>query len=231
MSVNGLQKITDGILGDARSRAEEILAQARMESAEITARYADRAERLRESLSSEAEQKATAFVARTKSSAATQKKELLLRRRGELVEEVFAEAMEQLLSMETNRYAELLSGLAAAAALELCRTEEENLALYGEEDEDGAEASFTLILNKNDRDACGEAVLSAVKKKLAGRIPEEKLASFALSRDTARIRGGVILCYGDVEYNCSLEMLFAGLRRELSGEVERALFDFRGNGI
>lgn len=230
MSVNGLQKITDGILNDARSQAEEILERARAESEAITARYAQSAEGLRERLSAEAEEKATAFVARTRSSAVAQKNEILLRRRGELVDETFEAAMEQILSMDKHRYAELLGGLAAAAAWELCRTEEDNRRLYGDEDED-LDASLSLILNKNDRDVCGEAVLSAVRKKLTGKIPAEKLNGLALSRNTARIKGGVILCYGEVEYNCSLEMILAGLRRELLGEVEKALFDFRGNGI
>ena len=44
-------------------------------------------------------------------------------------------------------------------------------------------------------------------------------------------KGGAVVCYGPVECNCSLEMIFAQLRRELEGEVCEALFDFRGNGI
>ena len=42
--------------------------------------------------------------------------------------------------------------------------------------------------------------------------------------DAAAIDGGLILRYGDIESNCSLELLFAGLRRELEGEVSHALF-------
>ncbi len=228
MSVNGLQRITDQILGDARARAEAILDQARHESERITSEYEAEADALRRRLSLEAEHDAKVFIDKTKASAAAQKSELLLSQKSKLVDEVFERALEEALTLDTEKYAELLGGLAAAAVYDFCRSEAENRALYGEEDERHA---FEIVLNKKDRDACGEAVLSSVRRKLGGKVSADVLSGMTVSRQVKKIKGGAIVCYGPVECNCSLEMIFSQLRRELEGEVCEALFDFRGNGI
>ena len=228
MSVNGLQRITDRILGDARARAEEILDQARQESERIASEYAAEADALRRKLSLLAEGEAKTFIEKTKASAAAQKSELLLMQRSRLVDEVFRGAFEEVLSLDTSKYAELVAGLAASAIYDFCRSEAENRALYGEEEEE--RYAFEIVLNKKDRDTCGDAILSSVRRKLVGKV-SDALDGMTISKQTRRIKGGAVVCYGPVEYNCSLEMIFAQLRRELEGEVCEALFDFRGNGI
>ena len=228
MSVNGLQRITDQILGDARARADEILDQARQESERIASEYAEEADALRRKLSLLAEGEAKTFIEKTKTSAAAQKSELLLMQKSRLVDEVFQGALEEVLSLDTSKYAELVAGLAASAIYDFYRSEAENRALYGEEEEE--RYAFEIVLNKKDRDTCGEAILSSVRRKLVGKVADA-LDGMSISKQTRRIKGGAVVCYGPVECNCSLEMIFAQLRRELEGEVCEALFDFRGNGI
>ena len=231
MSVNGLERMTEQILSDARAQADAILSAAREECARITAESEDKAERIRTRLSQEAEARASALIAETKSSAAARKNELLLTRQGALVDRVFAHTLEETLNMERGKYAELLGGILAAAVYEFCRTDAENLALYGEEDEEDQDAAFEVMLNKKDRDTVGEGVLNSARRRLSGKVPEEALKAMVLSQRTVQMQGGVVLCRGPVEYNCSFEILFAGLRRELEHEVSEALFAFRGNGL
>ena len=228
MSVNGLQRITDQILGDARARADEILDQARQESERIASEYAAEADTLRRKLSLLAEGEAKTFIEKTKASAAAQKSELLLMQKSRLVDEVFQGALEEVLSLDTSKYAELVAGLIASAICDFYRSEAENRALYGEEEEE--RYAFEIVLNKKDRDTCGEAILSSVRRKLVGKV-SDALDGMLLSKQMRKIKGGAVVCYGPVECNCSLEMIFAQLRRELEGEVCEALFDFRGNGI
>ena len=228
MSVNGLQRITDQILGDARARADEILDQARQESERIASEYAAEADTLRRKLSLLAEGEAKTFIEKTKASAAAQKSELLLMQKSRLVDEVFQGALEEVLSLDTSKSAELVAGLAASAIYDFYRSEAENRALYGEEEEE--RYAFEIVLNKKDRDTCGEAILSSVRRKLVGKV-SDVLDGMSISKQTRKIKGGAVVCYGPVECNCSLEMIFAQLRRELEGEVCEALFDFRGNGI
>ena len=228
MSVNGLQRITDRILGDARARADEILDQARQESERIASQSQAAADALRRKLSLQAEDEAKTFIEKTKATAAAQKSELLLTQKGRLVDEAFKGAFEETLALATPKYAELVGGLAASAIYDFCRSEAENRALYGEEEEE--RYAFEIVLNKKDRDTCGEAVLSSVRRKLVGKV-SDALDGMSISKQTRKIKGGAVVCYGPVECNCSLEMIFAQLRRELEGEVCEVLFDFRGNGI
>lgn len=229
MSVNGLQRITDRILGDARARADEILDQARQESERIASQSQAAADALRRKLSLQAEDEAKTFIEKTKATAAAQKSELLLTQKGRLVDEAFKGAFEETLALATPKYAELVGGLAASAIYDFCRSEAENRALYGEEEDE--RYAFEIILNKKDRDTCGEAILASVRRKLGGKVSADVLDGMTVSRQVKKIKGGAVVCYGPVECNCSLEMIFSQLRRELEGEVCEALFDFRGNGI
>lgn len=230
MSVNGLEKITDRIRLDAEARTAVILEQAKAECEKITADSNRRAEEIRRRLTQEAETKATALIAETKSTAQARRNEVVLAEKSRLVEQVFEDAFREILSLDSVKYTELLGGLLAAAIFDFCRTEAENRAIYGDDEETGEEP-FEVILNKKDRDTCGEAVLESVKRRLPGKVPEDALKNLTLSRQMNKMQGGVILRHGPVELNCSFEMLFAQLKRELESEVSGALFDFRGNGI
>ena len=222
-TTNGLNKITDKILSAARESAEKILAEAQEECDRIAAEYDARAEEIRKANERDAGQKAADTVARAKSSAAMQGRNLIGEKKSELIESVFKNAFDQIGKRSEKEYTELVVGLLAAALSELAQTEEKNLALYGEEDESAAEI-YEVVLNAKDRNAIGTAVVNGARKKLKGELSEDRLKKIRLADATANIAGGVILRYGDVESNCSLEMLFAQLRRELETDVSRALF-------
>ena len=60
MSVNGLERMTDRILAEARERREAILEQARVRCQAISEDNAKRAEEIRRRLAQEAEEEASA---------------------------------------------------------------------------------------------------------------------------------------------------------------------------
>ena len=227
MSVNGLNKITEKILADAREESKRILEQARKDCKKISDDYASQAEQIREKLSVQAEQKATDMIARARSAAAMRKRNILMQQQSDLIDSVFGGAREWVLSLDNEKYTDLLAGLLSAALFELVDTELKNRAIYGDEDEP-VNADYEVLFNKKDRDRCGNAVLDAARKKLTGKIPQERLTRMKLSDQTVVIDGGLILRWGDVECNCSFELLFAQLHRELEGEVSQALFEVRG---
>ena len=228
--MNGLKHMTARILSDARDRADAILAEAEADCREIAARYSAEADTIRERLSLEAEAKGADMIARAKSAAAMEKRNLLLVQQGEMIDGVFTDAENWVLALPTDQYTNVLGGLLAAALYELFETQAENQALYGEEDED-ADAPCEVLMNKKDREAVGAEVLAVAKRKLTGKVPEEQLSKLALSKDTVRIRGGVVLRRGNVELNNSFEAVFSQLRRELEGEVAQVLFEVRGSLI
>ena len=229
MSVNGLNKITERILGDARAEAERILAEVREDCARIAADNASHADGIREKLTAQAEEKAEDMIARAKAAAAMQERNLLLQQRSELIDSVFAGAQEWVMALDADKYSDLLAGLLTAALAELVNTEAKNRALYG--DEDPVSADYEICLGKKDRGRCGEAVVAAVRKKSAGKLPEEVLSRLVLSGETLAADGGAVLRWGDISCNCTFGLLFSQLRRELEGEVGRALFESRGQKI
>lgn len=230
MATNGINKITDKILADAQTQADRILADAQAECDAIRAGYESRAQEIRDRLSEEAQEKGADLIARAKAAAAMKKRNFLQAQQSSLIDGVFDGAKQWVLNLPQEKYTDLLAGLLSAALLEQAETEARDLALYGEESE--PIERFEVLMNKKDRESCGAAVLTAVKKRYAGsnRLPAGRLDRLVLSKNTLNIEGGLVLRYGDVESNCSFEMLFGQLRRELEAEVAGALFDARGNG-
>ncbi len=224
MAMNGLDKITDKILAQAQEEANAILAAADAECARISSQYANRAAQIKTELSERAEREGTDIVARAKSAAANEKRNLLLQTKSELVDEVFDTTLAGLLSLSDEKYTDLLAGLLTAAMLEQAEAEKISRSLYGEE-EAMAPDTYEVLLNTRDRSRVGNGLIEAAKKKLSGKLPAETLARLSLSERTVSIDGGLILRYGDIESNCSLSLLFAQLREEFEVEVSRALFD------
>ena len=224
MAMNGLEKITDKILAEAGAESQKILAEAEEECARIRATYAEKAQAIRLRVADEAEREGIDLVSRSKNGAATQKRNALLRVRGELVDETFDMTLMTLKSQSGEKYTEMLTGLLCAAFLEQMEAEITGRTLYGEEDAIAPER-YEVLFNSSDRDRYGAAVLAGARLRLAAKVDAEKLEMLTLSDQTVNIDGGLILRCGEVESNCSLSLLFADLRRELEAEVSRALFD------
>lgn len=224
MAMNGLDKITERILAEAEAEAKRIMDDAEAESARIRAEYAQRAEEIRARLTEEAEREGTYLIAHAKNGAEVEKRNALLRVRGELVDETFDVTLGAIRAQSGEKYTALLAGLLSAAFLEQIEAEITSRTLYGEEDA-MAPARYEVLLSSSDREKYGAELLEAVRKSLVGKVERDKLDLLVLSDDTAAIDGGLILRCGDVESNCSFALLFAGLRRELEGEVSHALFD------
>ena len=186
--------------------------------------YATRADGIREELTDRAEREANDMITRAKSSAAMQKRNLILQTKGELMDAVFDKTLAQMKALGVEQYTALVVGLLSAAMLEQAEAEEVSRELYGEEDS-VIPAAYEILMNARDRERCGEAVVAGIRKKLMGKLPAEKLEKLCLSEQTVLIDGGAVLRYGDVESNCSFALLFAQLRTELESQVSRALFD------
>ncbi len=227
-NTNGLNKITDKILAEAQAGAERIVEDAKADCERIRAEYAAKAEEIRRQNRAEADEKAADLLARARSNAAMEARNLVGQKRSELIERAFSDAFSEIENRSEKEYTELVIGLLCAAVRELSETEERNLALYGEEDESAA-FPYEVVLNRKDHDSIGAVVISGAKKQLTGQLSETRLEKIVLADDIAEIGGGLLLRYGDVESNCSLEMIFAQLRRELETDVSRTLFDTSDN--
>ena len=221
--MNGLEKITNRILEDARAEAASIMDSAEKECEKIRADYAAKAEGIRQRIVEDAERDGADIVARAKASSANERRAAVLRLQSSMLEETFESAKQQIRNQDGEQYTKTLVGLLSTALAEQVRIEKESLALYGEEEAPLSE-SYEVIFNQQDRDRYGEAVVQGARIGLRGTLSNEQLEKLSLSPRTALIEGGLILKYGSIETNCSLELIFEQLRGELEQEVSRALF-------
>ncbi len=220
--MNGLEKITNRILEEARAEADAIIDGARKECEAIRAEYEAKADAIRLRISDDAEREGFDLIARAKAASANEKRSAVLRMQSRILDETFESAKKQIRSQNDEQYTKTLTGLLSAALTEQVKIERDSLELYGEEASDAD--AYEVILNAHDRDRYGETVVRETCAKLRGTLSDEVLGKLRLADAVAPIEGGVILRCGSIETNCSLELIFEQLRGELEGEVSHALF-------
>ena len=194
MPMNGIDKVAARIVSDAQQEASALKAEAEARAAELKDAADWHANELRETLRSEGEAAAEKQYELLVASAETEARKDTLQVKQELISRAFDMAVDYLRTMDGGQYVKLLSSLALQAS------------------ETGAEE---IILNPEDRDKYGEAIVAEVQK--AGK-------QLSLSKETRPIVGGLILSQGRIEVNCALDTLAAQRRSELSGEAARLLF-------
>ena len=219
--MTGIEKLIDKILADARDDAAAVLEKAQATCAEIQAAQDARVQaeenRLREGATRECE----ALVIRAKSSAAMAKRNAVLEARAALVREAYATAEKEIRNLTADEYLDLLLTMLKGALKRQIKCEQESLDVYGE---DITPPVYEVILNHRDREQFGQALLDAIKRTQVGKISMTVLDKLVLSSQDARIDGGLILKCGDVEANCSISMLMAGVRRQTEVKVSQVLF-------
>lgn len=219
--MNGLEKITARIQADARERARIILQEAEEDCRRITAEYDERAEAARKRIEDENLRAGEALIARTRTEAANFQRDLTQTTRAALLDRAFEAAKQDLRSTDHGKYRELLVALLVSALLEQDRAETESRE-WG--DEEATVERLEVLLNAEDRERFGPAVIEGARKTAERRIGREKAAKLTLSDKTADIDGGVVLRFGNVELNCSLTVILADLRHELEARVAAVLF-------
>ena len=199
--MKGTEKIIAHIRSDAQQQADAILAQAEQQCAEIRADYDRRAKEL--------------YAARIRAGgkdcedrnesidriARMEAKKGMLSVKQEMVAASFEQACEQIISLPEKEYVAFLGRLACGASV------------TGEEQ---------IVLNARDREAVGEQVTVAANDLLkeAG-----KKAELTLSPQCGEFKGGLVLKRGNIEDNCTVELLIDLCRTEMSSKVADVLFE------
>lgn len=219
--MTGLEKITARIVAEGRERARVLLQQAEEECRATAAEYAARAEALRERLTSEAESERAVMVSRARADVEKARRELLTATRNALLDEAFEAAKRELCSTDYGKYRELLSALLVSALLEQDRVTRESVAMGDEVEEIDR---FEVLLNAEDRERFGSAVVENARRVVERRIGYADAAKLCLAGETAPIEGGLVLRFGNVELNCSLSVILDELRRDMEQRVAEVLF-------
>lgn len=219
--MTGLDKIIDRILSDAKDRARDILESASKDCRAMAQEFADKAEKIRTDIESDAESRGEAIVSRARSAAAMERRSLLAATKAALIDEAFCAARAEVLDTKFGKYRELLTALLTGALVEEAKNADQAIA-FG--DEVSEFDTYEVLMNEADRAAYGAAVVEGAKRAALRYIGAARTEKVQLSHEVADIDGGLVLRYGNVETNCSLSMLMTEMRRSLEGRVAAILF-------
>ena len=193
--MTGTEKIIAHIEADAKEQAEEILASAAASCAEIKSKYEQQAADLYQEKIREGVKACQDKEDGALRISRMEAKKSTLAVKQEMVSRSFDMALDQIISLPKEQYVEFLKKLALQAST------------TGDEE---------ILLNARDREAVGAELLAAVNA-----TPGKALT---LSDQTREIAGGLILRRGNVETNCSIELLVDLTRSELSSKLANVLF-------
>ena len=217
----GLEKITQKIISDAQTRADEILNDAKDRCAEIEAACEEKKQEIEQKIEADAVKEGESIKMRARSGIAMSRRDSALALRASLIDQAFEQAISQLLSMESAQYREMLSSLLSKIMCERAQSERDSIRLYGE---DITPDKYEILMNKKDKDAHGKFIIDSARRAIVGKLTTEALDKMVLSDRSVNIDGGFIVKCGDIELNCSLSMLVEGIRPRLEAAVADILF-------
>lgn len=216
--MNNLDKIIEKILDEAKAESEVILASANAAIEEINEQTLKGAEAIVAETKMRSEKEASVAIQRAEGSALMKRREVLLRAKVELIERTFQLALEKLTTLPPEEYLELLANLIADAIRERLENVAEMKSLYGKDEDNDYCTTFSVVFNEADKKA-----YSAEATKAAKAILKKRMA-ITVEKECADICGGVIVRYGDIETNCSIEAVIASAKEATEAKVAEMLF-------
>lgn len=222
--MTGLEKIIERIQTEARERAAATLQNAEAQEIALAKDYAARSEAARARIEKEGLEAAQAMLDAARAETEKTHTEILQTMRTQLIDEAFSRAKKEICDTDFGKYRELLAALLISALLEQHRAEQQSIA-FGDEVE--PVDHFWVLMNAADRDRFGAQIIADARRRTERRIGAEKAEKILLAQEAADISGGLILRFGDVELNCTLDVLMADIRRELTPRVTDILFGER----
>lgn len=196
----GIEKITDKIMEDAKDYESVTLSDAKKTAEDIANEYRSRAEREGRAALERGKKAAESIISRAESGAALVKRNNILQMKAGLVDDSFNIAEERIISLPEDKLLSVFMSILSTAA---------------------EQGRGEIIFNLRDRKKFGEKFVNAANKKMK---EEKKNSDFILSGDTANIKNGFILKYGNIETNCSIEKIIEARRTQLEPRVIDILF-------
>lgn len=221
--MNNLDKILSRINADADREIEAVRTDAKAKLDAITEEAEDRISDMKKRAESAAMKEYQSIISRAETSGAMAEREIILRAKSELIEKVYRDAENFIVSLPSDKYAAVMSTLLAGAVIERMNTVHDMTSLYNDEEFVGEhKIPFELVLSEEDKKAHPRDIISGAEQIIAERdmtVPKIKLA-----KDSADIRGGFIVRYGSAETNCSVSAMVAAVKEKTYTRVASVLF-------
>lgn len=199
--MKGTEKIIAHIRADGDAEAKKILDAAAKQAEEKRAESFKAALSEYEKLMQAGNAECEDILSGSRRIAEMEAKKSVLSVKQEMISAAFDAAREEIVNMPRDKYTQFLARMAAEAA---------------------ASGMEEIVLNARDKAEIGKSVCKAANELLSAKGTPGKLT---VSEDTADISGGVIVRFGGIETNCSIDALIRQRRSGLSTEVAAAMFE------
>lgn len=199
--MKGTEKIIAHIRADGDAEAKKIIDAASKQAEEKRAESFKAALSEYEKLMQAGNAECEDILSGSRRIAEMEAKKSVLSVKQEMISAAFDAAREEIVNMPRDKYTQFLARMAAEAA---------------------ASGMEEIVLNARDKAEVGKAVCKAANELFSAKGTPGKLT---VSEDTADISGGVIVRFGGIETNCSIDALIRQRRSGLSTEVAAALFE------
>ena len=199
--MKGTEKINAHIRADGDAEAKKIIDAASKQAEEKRAESFKAALSEYEKLMQAGNAECEDILSGSRRIAEMEAKKSVLSVKQEMISAAFDAAREEIVNMPRDKYTQFLARMAAEAA---------------------ASGMEEIVLNARDKAEVGKSVCKAANELLSAKGTPGKLT---VSEDTADISGGVIVRFGGIETNCSIDALIRQRRSGLSTEVAAAMFE------
>lgn len=199
--MKGTEKIIAHIRADGDAEAKKIIDAASKQAEEKRAESFKAALSEYEKLMQAGNAECEDILSGSRRIAEMEAKKSVLSVKQEMISAAFDAAREEIVNMPRDKYTQFLARMAAEAA---------------------AGGMEEIVLNARDKAEVGKSVCKAANELLSAKGTPGKLT---VSEDTADISGGVIVRFGGIETNCSIDALIRQRRSGLSTEVAAAMFE------
>lgn len=189
-----LADIKNKIESDARREAEEIVQKAKEQAASIASASEKQIHEIKEELVKRLEKDGPEIFRRREVVARLDVKKVALGAKQKLIDQAFEQALDELTKLEKKKYLAFCTKLLTKAS----RTGDES-----------------LLLGRNEKH---------LDSSWVDGFNEKNSSHLVLEEGRLPIRAGFILRRGEVDINCSFEMLIRSLREELEKDVVTRLF-------
>lgn len=196
--MNGLEKIKEHILEDARRTADEILSRANDEKDSILEEARLQARKQGESISKNSDAGISAYREKIDSSIDLERRTRILSAKQDLIGGIIENAKRKFRDLPETEYFDMLKKL-----LE-CNIQSKDGKMF-------------LSAKDLDRMPSGFEVDIRI-------IASARGAKLEISKEAMNIDGGFVLVYGGIEENCTIEALFEEKKDMISDIVQHRLF-------
>ncbi|OQY41160.1 hypothetical protein B6228_00235 [Candidatus Atribacteria bacterium 4572_76] len=196
-----IKDINEKIISDAKIQADKIIAQAEDKANNIIKKGKKEAENIKNIILHRSKQEASLKKSKILTEANLEAKKIILSEKQKIIEDVFNKASESILKLEDKDYLNIIKKM----ILDNIETGDE-----------------TIFIDHSDRDKISESFVEDINRELKSKGKKGKLK---LSTSYLPIKGGVVIGFGKIRKNISLEFLLKKIREELEIQISKDLFN------